>query len=354
MLKRFSFLPFLFILGLLLPADAFSAAVEEMLGKLNKLSQTERQAALEREARKEGRVVFYTTFNVADLQDIKKLFEQKYPFLKVEPFRLGHGRLANKITTEALAGKLEADAISIPGNYVADFRKLGVIARNRTPLGTQLSDGFVDKEGWIHGMYSTAYVLQYNTKLVKPEELPRDWPDLLDPRWKGQIALDQEGYEWFAGILEFMGEEKGTRFARQLVNHGVAIRRGHTLLSQLVAAGEFKMVLDQYDHIAYRAAQSGSPTNYLFLNPIIAEVPNAIWVTKTSARPHAAALLMDFVLSKEIQYFLSQRGRRMSHKEVSYLPNPPAAHRWIVLSPEKWGPRYGELTKSYRDIFLAK
>jgi iron(III) transport system substrate-binding protein len=336
-----------------LPRSSAGSA-EETLDKLNQLPLKERQTLLERESRKEGRVVFYTTFNVADLQDIKKLFEAKYPFLKVEPFRLGHGRLANKITTEALAGKLEADAISIPGNYVGDFRKLGVIARNRTPLRAQLSDGFVDKEGWIHGMYSTAYVLQYNTKLVKPDELPRDWHDLLEPKWKGQIALDQEGYEWFAGILELMGEEKGTRFARQLVSQEVAIRRGHTLLSQLVAAGEFKMVLDQYDHIAYRAAQSGSPTNYLFLNPIVAEGPNAIWITRSSARPHGGALLMDFVLSKEIQHFLSQRGRRMGHKEVSYLPNPPAGHRWIVLNPEKWGPRYGDLTKRYRDIFLAR
>lgn len=203
-------------------------------------------------------------------------------------------------------------------------------------------------------MYSTAYTVQYNTKLLKREELPKDWNSLLDPRWKGQMALDQEGYEWFAGLLEFMGEEKATHFARQLVDQGTAVRRGHTLLSQLVAAGEFKMVLDQYDHISYRAVQSGSPTNYFFLNPIIAEVPNAIWATKTSARPHAAALLLDFLLGKQIQQFFSERGRRVAHKEVSYLPNPPANARWIVLNPEKWGPRYGDLTKRYRDIFLAR
>jgi len=112
--------------------------------------------------------------------------------------------------------------------------------------------------------------------------------------------------------------------------------------------------LDQYDHISYRAAQSGSPTNYFFLNPIFAEVPNAIWVTKTSARPHAAALLLDFLLAKETQQFFSQRGRRVAHKDVSYLPNPPTTARWIVLSPEKWGPKYNNLIKSYREIFLAK
>ena len=331
-----------------------AASVEETFDNLNRLPLSERQSVLEREARKEGRIVFYTTLNVADLQDVKKLFEQKYPFLRLEPFRLGHGRLANKIQTEALAGKLEADAVSIPGNYVGEFRANGVVARNRTPFRNQLAEGFTDKEGWFNGMYSTAYTVQYNTKLVKREELPKDWNALLDPKWKGQMALDQEGYEWFAGLLEFMGEEKGSRFARQLVDQGTAIRRGHTLLSQLVAAGEFKLVLDQYDHISFRAAQSGSPTNYFFLNPIFAEVPNAIWVTKTSARPHAAALLLDFLLAKETQQFFSQRGRRVAHKDVSYLPNPPTTARWIVLSPEKWGPKYNDLIKSYREIFFTK
>ncbi len=345
---------FLFISTILVCAQGMAASVEETLDNLNRLPLSERHAVLEREARKEGRIVLYTTLNVADLQDIKKLFEQKYPFLRLEPFRLGHGRLANKIQTEALAGKLEADVVSIPGNYVGEFRAVGVLARNRTPVRNQLLEGFTDKEGWFNGMYSTAYTVQYNTKLVRREELPKDWNALLDPKWKGQMALDQEGYEWFAGLLEFMGEEKGTRFARQLVDQGIAIRRGHTLLSQLVAAGEFKLVLDQYDHISFRAAQSGSPTNYFFLNPIFAEVPNAIWVTKTSARPHAAALFSDFLLGRETQQFFSERGRRVAHKDISYLPNPPAGARWVVLSPEKWGPKYNNLIKSYREIFLAK
>jgi iron(III) transport system substrate-binding protein len=96
------------------------------------------------------------------------------------------GSLAEKIRTETLTGKLEANAISIPALYADGLRSIGVGARNRTPLRNQLLDGFIDKEDWFSGMYSTAYVLQYNTKLVKPEELPKNWNDLLDVRWKGQ------------------------------------------------------------------------------------------------------------------------------------------------------------------------
>ncbi len=193
-------------------AKGTAASVEETLDRLNRLPASERQAALEGGAGKEGRIVFYTTFNVADLQDLRRLFEQRYPFLKLEPFRLGHGRLAEKIRAETLAGKLEADAISIPGLYTDGLRSMGAVARNRTPLRNQLLDGFSDKEGWFSGMYSTAYVLQYNTKLVKPEELPKDSNNLLDPKWKDQLAVDQEGYEWFAGLFGYDGRRKRNGF----------------------------------------------------------------------------------------------------------------------------------------------
>jgi iron(III) transport system substrate-binding protein len=339
---------------LLRSAPGMAASVEETLDKLNRLPASERQATLEREARKEGRVVFYTTFNVADLQDLKRLFEQRYPFITLESFRLGHGRLAEKLKTETLAGKLEADVTSIPGLYSDGLRRSGVVAPNRTPLRGQLFDGFTDKDGWFTGLYSIGYVLQYNARLVRPEELPKDWNDLLDVKWKGQLAIDQEGYEWLAGLLDTLGEEKGMSFARQLATREIAVRRGHTLLSQLVAAGEFKIVLEQYDHIAYRAVKAGTPTNYIFMNPILAEVPNVIWVTKPTSRPHAAALLMDFLLLKETQQFFARGGRRMAHREAAYLPNPPPQYRWSVPNPAKWGPRYNELIKSYREIFLTK
>ncbi|HVO93619.1 MAG TPA: ABC transporter substrate-binding protein [Terriglobales bacterium] len=339
---------------LIFHAASRAALIEEDLEQLNRRPATERQAQLEREARRDGRVVFYTTFNIADLQDVKRLFAQKYPYLKIEDFRLGHARLANKIRTEALAGRLEADVISMPAPYLDELRNSGAIVRYRAPFRNQLHDGFFDKEGWLNGIYNTAYFLQYNTKLVRPEELPKDWNDLLDPKWKGQLAIDQESYEWFASLLDHLGEERGLRFARQLAERGLAVRRGHTLLSQLVAAGEFKIVIDQYDHIAYRAVQSGSPTRYVFFNPVLAEPPNATWVARQSQRSHAAALFVDFLFAKETQQFLSERGRRMARKDVNYLPAVPANHRFVVGSREKWGPRSNDLIKMFRATFLAR
>src|SRR5437016_1011159 len=220
---KYFLIPILFI-GLSLNTVHLNASTDALLDKLNNLPLNERQAILEREAKKEGRVVFYTTLHIGDLGNIKAQFEQKYPYLKLEPFRLGSTRLVAKIKSEALSGRTDADIFSFPGSYLSSFKDSGVFARNRTPFRATLADEFIDKEGWLNGLYSTAYVLEYNTKRVKPADLPKSYSDLLHPRWKNELALDQNTWEWLFGILKFMGGETGTKFARDLAKQNVAVR----------------------------------------------------------------------------------------------------------------------------------
>ena len=334
-------------------ASGLFASNEVLLEKLNNLPLNEHQAVLEREAKKEGRVVFYTTLHIGDLGNLKAQFEQKYPYLKLEPFRLGSTRLVAKIKSEALAGRTDADLFSFPGSYLSSFKDSGVFARNRTPFRAKLADEFIDKEGWLNGLYSTAYVLEYNTKRVTPADLPKSYEDLLNPKWKNELALDQNTCEWLFGTLKFMGEEKGTKFAQELAKQNVAVRDGHTILSQMLQAGEYSVVMDQYDHIAYKARQADGPSNYIFLNPIVAEAPSTVSIGQKSVRPHAAALFFDFLISKETQQFLTTRGRRLAHKEVPYLLNPPANYRWIYLDSDELGRKTNQTIRFYREIFLA-
>jgi iron(III) transport system substrate-binding protein len=343
----------IFTVAAILTTSQADASNEVLLDRLNSASLQERQAMLEREAKKEGKVVFYTTLHVGDLSHIKGQFERKYPYLKVEPFRLGSTRLVAKIRNEALSGRLDADVLSFPAPYLSGLKDLGILARNRTPFRNQLASEFIDKDGWLNGLYSTAYVLEYNTRRVKTADLPKTWNDLLHPRWRNELALDQNTWEWFFGVLKFMGEEKGKKFAQDLTKQDVAVRDGHTILSQMMQAGEFSIVLDQYDHIAYKAKQVGGPSNYLFLNPIVAEAPATVSIGQKSSRPHAAALFADFLLSKETQQFLTTRGRRLSHKEVPYLLNPPANYRWIYLDSDELGKKTNQTISAYREIFLA-
>jgi iron(III) transport system substrate-binding protein len=91
---------------------------------------------------------------------------------------------------------------------------------------------------------------------VKPEEVPNSYEDLLNPRWVGKIGIEGSDDDWFASIVKHMGEKKGLDFFRKLAQMKPQVRTGHTLLAELVAAGEIPLVATIYNHNAERLART--------------------------------------------------------------------------------------------------
>ena len=131
--------------------------------------------------------------------------------------------------------------------------------------------------------------------------MPNRYEDLLSPRWKGLTAIDQEDAEWLAGLIETMGREKALDFARKLSANEVNVRRGHTLLGQLVAGGESAIFPDQYLHSGLELKKKGAPVDMYFIEPVLTQTSKAVSITQNTARPYAAMFFIDFLFSKEIQ-----------------------------------------------------
>jgi hypothetical protein len=91
-------------------------------------------------------------------------------------------------------------------------------------------------------------VFGYNVKNVAANRIPSSYEDLLSPYRKSQMGLDRESYDWLGGIMDIMGEQKGLHYARKLSEQDLKIIKGHTLLTQLVAAGEIRLLVDAYHH----------------------------------------------------------------------------------------------------------
>ena len=70
-------------------------------------------------------------------------------------------------------------------------------------------DDFKDKEGYWTSVYHNASIIAYNTNLLKPADLPKSYDDLLDPKWKGKMLMDNRETEWYASMLQVLGREKG-------------------------------------------------------------------------------------------------------------------------------------------------
>ena len=110
---------------------------------------------------------------------------------------------------------------------------------------------------------------------MKPDEVPNSYEDLLHPRWVGRIGIEASDDDWFAAIVKHMGEEKGLAFFRKLAAMKPQMRTGHTLLAELVAAGEIPLVATIYNHNAERLLVNGAPIKWKALKPTFGR-PNAV------------------------------------------------------------------------------
>jgi iron(III) transport system substrate-binding protein len=324
--------------------------VQPIVDQVNSLPEEERQRTVLEEAKKQGLVQWYTDMQPRNAEAILKLLGERHPFLKVEVVRLGHERLVNRVITEYRAGKFVPDVITCPSSLVNELRNTGVIARNSAPFRKLLRQGAMDNDGWINPVSTTFYAMFYNTQLVKPNELPKSYQELLDPRWKGMIAIDQEDVEWLAALIETMGRREAIDFVKRLAANKPNIRRGHTLLGQLVAGGESAIFPDQYLHSGINLKKAGAPVEMYFIEPVLTQTSDAVWVARKASRPHAGLFFIDFLFSRDVQKLLSEFGRLASRRDVSLLYGLDTK-RIHHLSSQWVGENYRELNALFREIF---
>jgi iron(III) transport system substrate-binding protein len=272
-------------------------------------------------AKREHALTLWTSSDLRTATALVQRFESIYPFLKVNVFRTGTGALHNKITTEALAGQHNWDVMNtlMPTRELID-RKL--LARYNSREAEMLADqGLRDPGGYWTAIYAIPYVMGYNTNLVKAQEAPKSYDDLLRAQWKGgKISIDQDGYELLQGLIHSWGKEKAVDYLTRLAAQQPVARRGNSLRVQLAAAGEHPLLITMASPLQL-ARRGGAPLNWIALEPVPVSF-HAIAVAERAARPNAAKLYVDFVLSREGQETLRSVQRIPVRKDVD--ADPPA------------------------------
>ncbi len=131
----------------------------------------------------------------------------------------------------------------------------------------------------------SVWVQAYNTSLIKKSELPKTWNDLLDSKWKGRIGIEAKDDDWFATVVQELGGEKqGLDFFRKLAGtNGISVRKGHTLLNNMVVSGEVPLALTVYNYMPEQAKKKGAPIDWFAIPPAIAR-SNAVGVARNAPR----------------------------------------------------------------------
>jgi len=273
-----------------------------------------------------GEVVWYTAMNTQDAEPLRTKFEERYPGVRLTILRQPGEKIRNRILTEARAGKFFWDVVSL------NVLDIAALAAERLLAGK-----------W-DAIYVRQYVIGYNTDLVKPSEAPRDWTDLLQPRWKGKLAIDENEIEWYASMLDYLGREKGMAFMRALAAQQPQMRRGHTLLAKLLAAGDFPLAIVHAAEMD-EARKQGAPVDWVrTLDPVVTS-PSVIAVSANAPHPKEARLLADFVLSDEGQQLIAKQGR------VPARATGPSALRLYYVRPEL-AREMDAREREFNDIFL--
>jgi iron(III) transport system substrate-binding protein len=313
------------------------------------LCQSEHTAKLIDGAKKEGKLVWYTNINVKDARLILDAFERRYPFINSEFFRAGGEQVVNRILTEARAGQWRFDVVTAGHPGLLVHHKL--TAPYVSPEAKAYHQDFKGKDGLWTAFTLQYYVLGYNTKLVPLKEAPKSWEDLLDPRWKGKMAIDQEDYYWYATLLAAWGSERTERYLRALARQEIQWRNGHTLITQLMAAGEFAIGI-VYARIIEAMKKNDAQLEWVKTTDPIVVYPNAISYSSKPNHPNAGKLFIDFVLSKEFQEFSSSAGRVSARSDVKPLA-PDLDNKQLRLKtvPEDVAVRYNEYLQEFKNIF---
>jgi len=169
------------------------------------------------------------------------------------------------------------------------------------------------------GVYLNLFAAAYNTNLVKADEVPTTYEDLKHPRWKGRLAVEADDAPWFAAIVAKMGEARGLALLRDIVRtNGMSVRKGHTLLANMVAAGDVPLALTVFSYKSDQLQRAGAPVRTFYLPPVIA-LATSMSVARCAIHPHAALLLYDFMIG-EAQEILAKRDLLPTNPKIKPLP----------------------------------
>ena len=223
-------------------------------------------------------------------------FRKKYPDIKIAFNRVSGRALADRAIREYQAGKYDVDVLGSSAITFWGVKESGMITSYLSPETAKLPSDRKDAKGFWSAPYSNILCIICNKNRVKA--VPKEWKDFADPKWKGDFSIDAERFPWFYALQKIYGDEGATKLVKAYVQNGGQIRRGGTLQSQLVAAGEYSCAVAVYLDSAHLLLKAGAPIVYSVPEPVLLS-PTIIMMPKFPPHPYGAILLYDFLLSPE-------------------------------------------------------
>ncbi len=306
-------------------------------------------------AKKEGKILYWTTMTLPQSKKVVDAFHKKYPFIEPELYRTGGDAMFNKILTEHRAGRNNWDVAVSRGDFFPHYMKFKLLAAYRSSEAKNIDPDLVDKNGYWTGYYVNPYALGYNTIMVKKADVPKTYEDLLDPKWKGgKISIDNTAYTFLYGLILAWGEEKAISYFKRLAAQDPVPMRGNTNRVNLVMAGEFPLLI-AYAPTIQRYTSKGAPIDWVPLEPVPVQV-NMVMLGAHAPHPNAGKLFIEFMLSEQGQKLLVGFRRIPTRRGID--PNPVRlfkGYKRVIEKPHEINEKdFSRAVKHYQRILKVR
>lgn len=224
-------------------------------------------------------------------------FTKKYG-IAVRPWRASSETVLQRLVSEARGGRFEADLMQNNAPEAESACREGLLLPVRSPHHAQLVPEAIPSHRCWAGFAVDVFIAAYNTTKVSKDELPKSYEDLLDPKWKGRLGIEADDYGWFGTLSSLLGEQHAQElFSKIVATNGISVRKGHSLLANLIASGEVPLGLTAYSWTPEQLKKKGAPIEVHAIAPMIAQF-STVAVTKKSRHPYTALLFYDYLLDE--------------------------------------------------------
>lgn len=288
----------------------------ELYAKLAKLPADQLDQVLYEGAKKEGAVIYASPIEDKQMATLMEGFMKKYPGISGKGMGGQQEDISNRIVAEARAGRSTFDIIGI-GTFLGEYHEAKALAEIYNLVGNARYPAKFRGPDW-YSWNLLSMVIAYNTNMVKPSEAPRGYMDLLDPKWKGKVAVDSSPDTWIFGMLNKWGFEKTYKYQQQLIQDQKAlIRKGHTSQTNLLIAGAFPVSAELYSYKIAQMKNEGAPVEMVFAQEFVSTEASGVGISSRAPHPYAAMLFARFHVDPEGgQKILAQFGRVMAHPDT--------------------------------------
>ncbi len=298
----------------------------------------DRQAVLEAGAKKEGRLLLYTTGT--QIKPILDKFTQKYPFIRLDLQRGDNADTARRIMEEYNAGLYQADGFELASEGLVLPREQGILQPFWSPEEENYDPASIDKEKrWISVRESYGGI-GYNTDIIPPAQAPKTWADLADPKFKGKLGISGSPSvtaHWTAIMVQEYGMDILKKMqAQDMRVYNITSRA----LANLTVSGEVPISARASNAHFIESKKNGAKVGWVAPGPVA--VTDAVAaITVKAPHPHAMMLLIDFLLTKEAQAMYQELGYDSARRDMK-SPDAPSQKIYFAQKPnffeeyEKW------------------